>query len=209
MDVEDALGSQAWERAVAAILDWRDRDTRPRLQGAEDTAYAAAGLPYGAADNVFLMVEELDRVLGIDKRIYRYLRPLVTVHSRQAKVYPGSAPRPVLLALPGVGEAEVDEYLAERGVADLSRPTRRIPPQFHAARRYLTPAPRPIYTISGEGKTAGGTTVRRSAVVRITRNRKRPYLIVGWSDDVDEAVFNEDEAVLGSESNPSAAEQPG
>ncbi len=185
--MEDGPSAEERQRAAAAILDWRDRDNRLRPQGAEDSAYSAARMQYDAADNPFLMVEELARVLGVDDRIYSYMKPLVTVNSRQGKVHAASASREVLLALPGVSEAEVDEYLAERAQAEPGGgPTRGVPPQLQSARASLTRASRPIFSISGEGETAGGTKARRSAVVRITRNKRRPYLIVNWSDDVGE-----------------------
>src|SRR5690606_20421139 len=54
------------DQLAAAIADWRDSDslTQP-AGGAEDPAYAEAGLPYGAKDAPFESLAELRQVLGM------------------------------------------------------------------------------------------------------------------------------------------------
>ena len=44
---------------VDSIVDWRDPDSLRGLHGAEDSDYAAAGLPYGSKDQPFESVDEL------------------------------------------------------------------------------------------------------------------------------------------------------
>ena len=55
---------------VDAIADFRDANSLPRLNGAEDDAYRAAGLAYGAKDAPFEAVEELEQVLGMTRTLY-------------------------------------------------------------------------------------------------------------------------------------------
>src|SRR3546814_12069492 len=50
---------------AAAIADWRDADAPTQPQGgAEDPAYASAGLAWGAKDAQFATVAEVEQVLA-------------------------------------------------------------------------------------------------------------------------------------------------
>src|SRR5688572_20660083 len=89
-----------------AIIDFRDTDSNRRAQGAEDPEYASARLPWEAKDAAFESSGDLMQVLGMTPEIYARISPAVTVYSRQAAVNPTNASRQVLLALPGVDEAE-------------------------------------------------------------------------------------------------------
>ncbi|MEW8627153.1 MAG: hypothetical protein AB2551_15470 [Candidatus Thiodiazotropha sp.] len=64
---------------VDAILDWRDRDSLHRLNGAEDEHYERAGMPYGAKDAPFTTVDEIGLVLGIDAELKTDLLPYLSV----------------------------------------------------------------------------------------------------------------------------------
>jgi general secretion pathway protein K len=74
---------------AGAIADWRDADslTQPG-GGAETPDYQAAGLPYGARNSRFETLGELQRVLGMDAKLYERLEPMLTLYSRQSR--PGS-----------------------------------------------------------------------------------------------------------------------
>lgn len=107
----------ATDRAVAlsgAIQDWRDPDgLQAVLGGAEDADYAAADLPYGAKDQPFTSVAELQQVLGLDLATYRLLAPYVTVHTSQPEPDRRFAPAPVLRAI-GLGPDQVAQLLGAR-----------------------------------------------------------------------------------------------
>ena len=79
-----ALGENrdAASRLAGAILDWRDEDslTQP-AGGAEDPAYQAAGLAWGAKDAPFETVAELEQVLGMRPALYASAAPYLTVFS--------------------------------------------------------------------------------------------------------------------------------
>ncbi len=85
-----------------AILDWRDRDDFRHLNGAEDSDYRAAGLPYGAKDGLFDSVDELRLVLGMDAEIFATIEPALTVFSGQRGVNPLHASPQVLAAISGL-----------------------------------------------------------------------------------------------------------
>jgi general secretion pathway protein K len=82
-----ALGEtrEAATRLAGAIIDWRDADslTQP-AGGAEDPAYADAGLGWGAKDAPFETVAELEQVLGMRPALFASAAPYLTVYTGQA-----------------------------------------------------------------------------------------------------------------------------
>lgn len=96
-----------------AVQDWRDTDELRRLHGAEREEYLAAGLP-GPANRPFERLDELLEVLGMTAELYAQVMPALTLYSGRAAVNPLVAPRQVLLALPGVSESSVDQYIEDR-----------------------------------------------------------------------------------------------
>lgn len=86
-------------RLAGAIIDWRDTDHLVSPGGAEDSDYAAAGLPYGAKDNPFQSIAELRLVLGMDRDLYRRMLPNITIYSGNLQPEIRYAPVPVLTAL--------------------------------------------------------------------------------------------------------------
>ena len=191
-----SLGDAAIQPAAlaAAILDWRDADTRARPLGAEDPDYRAAGLERGAGDRAFLSIDELELVLGMPRGLVERLRPVVTVHTRSPKIDPRTAPRLALLAIPGLDPARVDAFLAERdqwfsetdSSAGAGAGPVRLPLHLLAgAERYLSRARARVYTILAEGRTDGGVAAYRQAVVRTSASSssRTPYLMLAWADE--------------------------
>ena len=85
-----------------AILDWRDGDEFQRLNGAEDSDYRIAGLPYGAKDGWFDSVDELRLVLGMTEEIFAGIEASLTVFSGESGVNPLLASPQVLEAMTGL-----------------------------------------------------------------------------------------------------------
>ena len=70
------------ERLAGAIVDWRDPDNLSQpVGGAEDPAYASAGLAWGAKDAPFDSVAELEQVLGMRPALFAAAAPHLTVYS--------------------------------------------------------------------------------------------------------------------------------
>ncbi len=105
---------------IDAILDWRDADSLRRLHGVEDPDYRRAGMEYGAKDAPFDSVTELLLVPGVSPALYRRVEPWLTVHTA-ASVNTHTAPREVLLALPGADAGQVDALIASRSETDTQR----------------------------------------------------------------------------------------
>jgi general secretion pathway protein K len=118
-----------------SLLDWRDSDDLPRGRGAEREAYltsASVRLPRNA---LLADVSELRYVHGMTEEIYDRVAPYVTVHGT-GLVNLNAAPRPVLLALPGVGEAMADvierRQRSGRPIASVDELPLELPPALRA-----------------------------------------------------------------------------
>jgi general secretion pathway protein K len=70
------------DRLAGAIVDWRDTDNLSQpVGGAEDPAYASAGLAWGAKDAPFESVAELEQVLGMRPALYAAAAAHLTMYS--------------------------------------------------------------------------------------------------------------------------------
>lgn len=110
LGVEDAKA----RNLAAVIQDWRDADELLSIEGgAEDRDYAAAGLPYGAKDQPFTTISELQQLLGMDRDTYRLMAPHVTVFTARPTPEAGLAQAAVLQAL-GLSPDQVAQLVAAR-----------------------------------------------------------------------------------------------
>ena len=164
------------DRLAQAIADWRDADALRRANGAEHDDYLRAGLPLLPDDGPFAAVGRLRFVLGMTDSLYRALAPYVTVMG-DAGVNLNAAPRPVLLALPGMTEEAVAFVLGQRAagarVTDLDRLAASLSPGARTELRLATPAlrnivgfeTREIVVTSEAAQPGGGTRARIDALV--------------------------------------------
>jgi len=97
-----------------AIVDWKDSNKFAQLNGAEDSDYESAGLPYRSKDAPFDTVEELRLVLGVTHAYYEKIAAFLTVHSKSRNVNSEVAPAQVLSALPGFDQQQIDEIQRRR-----------------------------------------------------------------------------------------------
>ena len=169
-----------------AVRDFADADDLRRLNGAEDGDYAAAGLPWGAKDAPFAAVEELQQVLGMTPMLYRQVAPALTVYTGKKGIDPKSAPRKVLLALPGSDAAAVDAHLAARAAAPEG-----AGPAFLGAEGFTALSRRRIYTIRAEARTESGAVFVREAVVQFTGGAERSFRIRAWKQGERPAARHE------------------
>jgi general secretion pathway protein K len=83
-----------------AVLDWMDADsdvTQPN--GAEDSEYLRAKVPYRAANRPFTSTSELLMVKGFTAEAYQKLAPFVTALPQGTAINVNTAPKEVLMAL--------------------------------------------------------------------------------------------------------------
>lgn len=163
-----------------AVLDWRDPDRYRRPRGAEDDDYALAGRAYGARDGLFEGIDELQQVLGVDHAAYDRLRPLVTADCLAAGIDPLAAPETLLRTLPGVPPEEVQRFLAVR--AEWLKDTQAAePPTLNGAGDYAEASPAQAFGIEVRiPGTDGAAAVMWEAVVWLTGDPQRPYLLRRW-----------------------------
>lgn len=99
---------------AAAIVDWRDEDDLRMPEGAEDQDYEDAGRPIGAKDSPFMMVEELQQVLGMTPELYRGLAEEVSVDLEGANFDERFASPAAISALQGMPLEDAQILVAER-----------------------------------------------------------------------------------------------
>jgi general secretion pathway protein K len=163
---------------MEAVLDWRDADSLKRPRGAEEAEYAAAGLAYAPANATFQSIEELRLVLGMTPALYQRLAPLITIYSRQAGINSQIASREVLRAIPGVTEAQLDEFLKQR---ELARTNKQPTPVFAPAALYPSFG-NGVMNVRVEATSDDGSSFVREAVVLRLPFPKRSYTFLRWQE---------------------------
>lgn len=115
----EAVGIEKTDAEVIAdsILDWRDADSTPRPNGAEDDFYQSLPAPYRATNRRMNVIEELLLVRGVTPErfhgrrerasdgsaVYKYgLSRYLTPYSDRTQINVNFAPLPVLLSIPGM-----------------------------------------------------------------------------------------------------------
>lgn len=152
------------EQLAAAILDWRDPDslTQP-TGGAEDADYAAAGRPYGAKDEAFEGVAELQQVLGMTSALYAQVAPYLTVYSGRPQPDPAFAAAPVLTAI----GLDAEQIVAMRQRFD---PRSGQPPPLLPSGLPLVADSSGTYSIDSRARLADGRNAVLRVVVRVGGN---------------------------------------
>lgn len=178
--VSVGLSQEASVSLLDAVLDWRDPDKLKRLHGAEEGDYRAAGKSYVPSNAPFETVDELQRVLGMTPELYRKLAPALTVYSKQPGVNTVVAPRSVLLAIPGVNPALVDQYLVQRQsmLASGQKVTAFSGAGVFASGSMGLTA----VTVRSEARLPDGTVFVRKATTQLTQDPRRPVAVLAWAD---------------------------
>jgi general secretion pathway protein K len=171
-------------KAVAdAILDWRDTDSVARPNGAEIAEYQGAGRDYGPRNGAFLSVSELSRVMGVTPALYEALAPLLSVYAWSPRVDAMTAPRDVLLAVPGLSESRVDEFMQRRGEPGLD--AQRAIALLAGSERYLARGGTGgVFSLSARATMPSGVQAARRAVVKVTGGAARPIAILAWFEEL-------------------------
>jgi type II secretory pathway component PulK len=103
-----------------AILDWRDEDEIPRINGGEREEYLEEGALVLPPNRDFVDVDELRHVRGMTPEVYVAAAPHLTLIG-DGQINLNSAPEPVLLALPGMDPGAVTQLLRLRDSGVLPR----------------------------------------------------------------------------------------
>jgi len=131
------------DRLAQAIADWRDADDFRRPRGAEQDEYVKSGAAALPGNGPFGAVSELQLVQGMTAALFEEIRPYVTVLG-SGQININTAPRPVLLSLPGITEQTAGILLRNRSrgrdLASLADLERELPPTAREALRVQLPA---------------------------------------------------------------------
>ncbi len=150
------------ERLAGVIQDWRDADSLLAASGgAEDREYAAAGLEYGAKDQPFTTLGELQQLLGMDVATYRLLVPHVTIYTSRPTPDLGLAQLAVLQAM-GLTPSQAAELLALRQAWRPGLPLPRLPDGST-----LAVSGSGTYSVASRATRPDGTLVEVHATLRI------------------------------------------
>lgn len=176
---------------VQSILDWRDKDNLVRNHGAEDDDYQRLDFNHGAKDGLFNSLDELQLVMGMTTDMFNKLKPALTIHSHQPGINPNSAPKEVLLAIPGISEAQVDDFIQARiDTIGSQAPA----PILGIDSKYLSKSNGQTFTISSEG-IIGNTHARLDIVVLMKKHFKKPYTILSWQESSGRSKTYDDETI--------------
>jgi general secretion pathway protein K len=201
------LGVEEREREIIvdSIMDWKDTDSLHRVNGAEDDYYQSLPNPYNCKNGPFDTVEELMRVRGITPSLFygsfvftrekekplwqKGLVDLVTVYTRSFRVDANSAPKEVLLSIPGM-TAEVADRIIEAREENPLKNLNSLGPQVgdqtftQALLKYLEISPSMVYTIISTGSIPeSGVTRRVKGVVKISLTGKEKFQVLYWVDN--------------------------
>jgi general secretion pathway protein K len=179
-----AVGVEDEEAEALAdrIADFRDDDGEARPLGAEDADYAAMGLEHGAKDDAFAANEELFLIPGMTARLYDRIRAHVTVFSGAEGFDPLLASPTVLRAIPDISEDVVQTLANASANAD---PFELISDEIiYDLELYFVFSRVTTYTIRAEGRSDGGATFVREAVVDLAGGEDLPYLVYVWQRGV-------------------------
>jgi general secretion pathway protein K len=164
------LSESEAETVVERIADWRDADDNRRLNGAERAEYEARQLAYGPRNGAFESIDELGQVLGLRVDLLEKVRPALTVFSRSTSIDTATAPREVLLAMPGMDDASVRRRMAERRSAAGAAGASTI-----GTTAAIADLSGRAFTLIARATTSKNTMFTRTAIVRFTGDPARPY----------------------------------
>ncbi|HWT15782.1 MAG TPA: hypothetical protein VN581_08370 [Patescibacteria group bacterium] len=180
--VASGLDDQFAQQIADAVLDWRDADDLTQPMGAEDADYEREGYPYGAADNGFQTIGELQQVMGMDYELYRRLEPDLTIWGSSAQPSAGAASAAVLMSFPGMTPQMAEQLIAMRS---------QIQPGDPAGATLTLPDGTPLltgsggvtYTVRSKATLANGAWTQVDATVRLGGAAgARAYTILQWRE---------------------------
>jgi len=129
------------ESIASAIIDWRDEDSGPSPNGAEDDYYQGRPFPYHCKNAPFALVQELLAVKGItplvfygedknkngildpgedenmDGKLQKGIEPFLTVYG-DGKININTAPLEILSAIPGMSKESIKTIIDYRKGGD-------------------------------------------------------------------------------------------
>jgi type II secretory pathway component PulK len=132
------------DQLAQAILDWRDEDEIPRLNGGEREEYLEEEALVLPPNRDFVDIDELRHVRGMTPELFVKAAPHLTLIPG-VDINLNSAPEPVLLSLPGMDPGTAGEIIRLRESGYLPRSDREL--------QALVPSMGPILEMIGRDFT--------------------------------------------------------
>jgi len=190
---------------VDSIIDWRDKDSLHRLNGAEDDYYLSLPQPYKSKNGDFTSIEELLLVRGVTPGIfYGGLKDMVAVYQDKEtglgnriivkfdfdKININAASPRMLRALPRMTEDVVQaiiKYREKKDFRSLTDLSLLVGSDIYAGiSPYITLSLSPYYTIKSVGMLKDSQTREGvQAVVKIDRRLTKGYEVIQWIDGLE------------------------
>ncbi len=165
------------EEFAALVLDWRDRNSNARAQGAEAPEYSGQGLAYGPRNGPFLSLEDMLLMPGMTDEDFDLLMPYLTVFNPIGEIDPASAGMPVMLAVPDMTEKEASDI---KDVFDNPESSRRdLNQAIRPFGRYFTSTGTDVFRVIVEARLNNGY-VKSVEAVLMAGFRRIPYYVLYW-----------------------------
>jgi len=169
---------------VDSILDWRTRDSYPRLYGAKNAYYLSLNPPYVAKNGKFETVEELAWVRGFEASpLIPHLSRWLTARSVESGINLNTAPLEVLLAMGFARDIALNIIAARQTMplhSFLDIGQANANPMLGQGTQ-MSFRSSPFFTIISTGmvkKNSGRQTIR--ATVRLDPNQRVPWAFISW-----------------------------
>lgn len=167
------------EKMAAALIDWRDPDTNPLPNGAEEDTYHQAGYNYRPKNQPLASISELSQIIGFNTDLIIQITPFVTIYSDTLKIDPLSATAIALSSLPGISPETAKAFIEERNIAFEQQTTVNLDILFSAA-QYLDPGHKQnIVNIVSTVQSPGNNKYYWEASVLLKQGKKQ-YKILEW-----------------------------
>ncbi|MFH2047491.1 MAG: hypothetical protein ABIK92_20365 [Pseudomonadota bacterium] len=161
MLVNYGLSDETADTITDSVLDWKDSDELHRLNGAESDYYMSLSDPYESKNSNFDTLEELLLIKGMtseilygDEKDKRGIIHFLTIHSNTNKINLKSAPKEVLMAIPGLSEDLVDNIITLRESAPeeiINHLQAVMGKDYNISASYIGVVDSNIYTIDSTG----------------------------------------------------------
>jgi len=141
------------DEIATAMRDYRDADSESDLGRQEPRTYP--GQAFGPKNRPFEAVEELDQLPGMTPVLFGAFRQLATVYNQQTGIDLSTSPAPLLNTL---------------GVTRTSS----------AGLAFASPRTSRVFSLTVAVQTADGTRFLRRAMMELTGQPQRPFVVLDW-----------------------------
>jgi general secretion pathway protein K len=186
--VNYGISNETADTITDSLLDWKDSDELHRLNGAESDYYMSLPDPYESKNSNFDTLEELLLVKGVtpeilygDEKDKSGIIHFLTIHSNTNKINLKSAPKEILMAIPGLSEDLVDNIITLRESAPeeiINHLQAVMGKDYNTTASYIGVLDSNIYTIDSTGyliEKKKGYAIRSTVIMESNNTTRTVY----------------------------------